>query len=400
MAGGVEQRLKGSRRGHVVQEFFANSAHFPLANIFLEMLTAGPLYYLGEVDLYLILFAAAVQAVVMGGWAYQGTPRPLVGNLIGPLLYTLVELPIDADFFSSPNHLAYWGFALSVGLLQQARLHTGGRVADLLLLAEHLTRTTILLVMYVILEAVTGNYTTATAFFAEPSHLFVAIVVPLLGVVIGFASLASERHLTTLRATAAELRKYSEWLLGRELLSEAVERPEALSLQRRERGVLFMDIRGFTQWSEAHPPEAVVAMVNAYYEGCERVWSGTNPVKVKHTADELMLVYAGAEEAVRVAGALRAELSPLLREYGLGAGIGVHVGPLVEGLIGSGGLMNYDVLGDTANTAKRLCSAAPADRILLSEPAWAHLPAERLSAPSSLKVKGKGEPLPVRLLLA
>ena len=399
MSQGIEQRLRGTRRGHVVQELFANSAHFPLANIFLELLVEGPSRYLLELDLYIILAACLIQAWFLGSWSHAGRPRPLIGNLIGPAIYTLVEAPISEGFFTAPHHLAYWGFAITIGLLQQGRVSLPPTIHGPLLLAEHLVRTAILLVMYVILELLLTNEYDATTFFDDPSHIFVAVVVPALGVVIGFASLNAERYLTVLRATAGELNKYSEWLLGRDLLSRAVDRPEELSLQRRERSVLFMDIRGFTAWSERRGPEEVVEMVNAFYEGCERVWGPTQPVKVKHTADELMLVYADAAEALAAGRALLAETAPLLAEHQLAAGVGIHSGPLVEGLIGSGSLKNFDVLGDTANTAKRLCSAAKGGWILLSDPLLQSLDSKPATRPCTLKAKGKEERLKIHLLV-
>ncbi len=363
----LDQRLRGSRRGEIALELFGNAIHFPLANIFLEMLLEGPSDYLLEADLYLLLAAALIQSLVAGSLRHAGRAMPLLTNLIGPLLYTLLEAPFHDDFFAAPHHIAYWLFSLAIAVVQQLQL-ASPRLRTPLLLLEHLIRTTILLVMYIILEALTGNYQSLSLFLADESHLFVAIVVPILGLVIGSAHLTAERNLSLLRETAGQLREYSEWLLGRELLSQAVDRPEVLRLTRQERVVLFMDIRGFTGWSEERDPEQVVEMINGYYAAGERVWSQARPIKVKHTADELMLVFATATEALDCATGLRREVTLHLNEHGLSAGIGLHVGPLVEGLIGSGSLMAFDVLGDTANCAKRICSAAAGGEILLSEP--------------------------------
>ena len=398
MSDDVEERLRGSRRGHVLQEFFDNSAHFPLANIFLELLVEGPADYIGEPDLYILLAATLAQAWFLGSWAHAGTPRPLAGNLIGPALYTALEAPISAGFFTAPHHLAYWGFALAIGALQQGRLTLPPSLHPPLLLLEHLLRTAILLVMYVILEyLLTGSYT-LTSFFAEPSHIFVAIVVPALGLAIGFAHLNSERHQQAVQALAGQLNTYSEWLLGRDLLTRAVARPDELRLQRRERAVLFLDIRGFTAWSEQRRPEQVVAMLTEFFERCEQVWGPTHPIKAKQTADELMLVYPDADTALATARALLAESGPLLRRYELGAGIGVHLGPLMEGLVGSGSLRNYDVIGDTANTAKRLCSAAKEGWILISEPLLEALSDRPRTRGATLRAKGKAEPVRVFLV--
>ncbi len=52
----------------------------------------------------------------------------------------------------------------------------------------------------------------------------------------------------------------------------------------------------------------------------------------------------------------------------LAVGIGIHTGPLVAGYIGSSKALSYTVIGDVANTSARICSAALAGQILISEP--------------------------------
>ena len=62
-------------------------------------------------------------------------------------------------------------------------------------------------------------------------------------------------YLGLLRETSSQLQRYSEWLLGKDLLERVIADPEALSMMRRERAVLFMDIRSFTAWAERCTPE-------------------------------------------------------------------------------------------------------------------------------------------------
>src|SRR2546426_1067838 len=59
-----------------------------------------------------------------------------------------------------------------------------------------------------------------------------------------------------------QLRKYTEWLFGKTLFSQAVAAPVSLNLSRQERTILFADIRGFTHWSERHVPQEAVTMLN------------------------------------------------------------------------------------------------------------------------------------------
>ncbi len=398
----IETRLKGTRRGHIAQEFFTNSVHFPLANIFIELLAHGPLFYLTSLDFYAIGVAALVQAYFLGNWQFARRPRPFLGNLIGPALYTVIEVIFEGpEFFTEPNHLAYWGFAFAIGVLQEIRLRLSGKWNKSLTLLENYVRTNILLAGYWIFESLThpGVYSSIAGFFSDSSHVFFALAISFVGLMAGFASITLRSYLTILRQTAAQLRLYSEWLLGPKLLSSAVLDPSTLKLKRRERSILFMDIRNFTHWSESQTPEKVVDMLNAYFETAERVWSNTEIIKVKFTGDEVMLVFATTDIAAQCALDLNRETWELLKSYGLSAGTGVHSGQVVEGLMGSEDVKGYDIIGDAVNTAKRICDVAEGGEVLISQSVYEKI-GDRATVLETRKisVKGKTEPLIVYAL--
>jgi len=197
-----------------------------------------------------------------------------------------------------------------------------------------------------------------------------------------------------------QLRKYTWWLFGRTLFSQAVAAPGSLNLTRQERTILFADIRGFTHWSERHPPEEAVTMLNRYFEAAERIWTSSSVIKTEYTGDEIMGVFPAAPDAVRIAQALRLGLGRLLGEVGLGIGVGLHLGPVIEGLMGGAEVKAYRFVGDTVNTAKRICSEAQPGQVLLSEPAFVQVAPTVVTGPAfELSAKGKAEPLKVRPLL-
>jgi class 3 adenylate cyclase len=392
----IETRLAGTPLTRFLRELFGNSLHFPITNILLEMLVAGWRNYLFSPDGYLILFAGLIQAFFLSRWT--GWKR-LPGNLIGPAVYTLTETALEGwQFFRSPNHLLYWGVALIFGLMQAPRLKLKGFFFAGTILVEEIARASILMLMYYIFELKTNPVQTITlaAFFSDASHQFVTLVVLLLGLNIGLASLTAEWYLSLVKETSARLKTYSEWLLGRDLLGQIIQDPTALQLRRLERTILFMDIRGFTRWSETRSPEEVVHMLNLYYETAEAGLNQQPVIKFKFSADEVMAIFPTVDDGLQAAFNLRAQINELLGSHELGAGIGLHCGPMVEGLLGSQEVKFYDVIGDTVNTAKRIESSAESGEVLVSEAVRIALGATFRAGPKrQITVKGKEEPVSV-----
>ncbi|MDH3355082.1 MAG: adenylate/guanylate cyclase domain-containing protein, partial [Chromatiales bacterium] len=301
-----------------------------------------------------------------------------------------------ASLYSS-NHIAYLSFSLAIGSLQQLRLLCPSFSSPYMVI-ENIIRTTIPMVMYVLLEFRIDHYGGLFDFISNPSHTFIIVVIPLLGIIVGFSNANLEKTMQMLRSTSLQLKQYSEWLLGKELLEKAVSNPQSLSLARQERAILFMDIRGFTHWSEDRTPEEVVSMVNHYYEAAEPVWQQFHALKVKLTADEVMLVFADTSKALQAALALQEATSPMLDAHGLSAGAGIHYGPVVEGLMGGSERKSYDLLGDSVNTAKRLCDNAAGGELLASE-IVASSTGFVFAQSRAISVKGKSDSITVAPLL-
>ena len=390
----LETRLQGSAFSRFVQELFGNSARFPIANVIFEILIEGP-QYLRAFDLYIILPAGFIQAYWLSRWQVTGRPRRFWGNLIGPSIYTAVELSIEGlDFFTEFNHIAYWGFSILIGLLQTSQPILPPALRELVSILEGIVRASILLALYVAFEAATTThgYTLGT-FFTDDSHIFITLAILLLGLSSGISNTTTQRYLALLRDTSAQLKTYSEWLLGRSLLEQLVNSPAALSTKRRERTVLFMDIRNFTRWSEAHLPEEVAAMLTEYYRIAETALS-PQAIKLKFSADEVMGIYADPPTALQAAITLQEQINRFLQTHQLGAGIGLHTGLLVEGLLGGKSVKFYDAIGSTVNIAKRIEGAAGPGEVLLSEKVKSQIDqAARFGAARRIQVKGKEEPL-------
>jgi class 3 adenylate cyclase len=396
----VDKLLAPPYAARVAQQFFTHSAHAPVTILILEWLLAGTDYF-GKPDAYVLMGAALAQAAWLAYPQRARTVWIVAGNLLGVALYTLVESLLEGpEFFDHPQHLAYWVVAIAFALLQGVR-HIGWkqpRLGQVLLLLENIVRAAIPVLLYAVFEASSKRTALSFAeFFADPAHDYLAIVVLLLGILLGFADLSLRRTQQVLRALAGRLHELSSWGFGSQVVAAALQDAERVALKRQERALLFMDIRGFTAWSESQPPEAVVNMLNAYYAASEATLQPLVPIKFKFTADEAMAVFADKAQAFEAARALQAAAAQVLTPYGLAVGLGLHAGPVVEGMLGSASVKAYEVIGDAVNTASRLCSAAGAGELLVSPAALPGLALARFPL-RAIEAKGKRAPLTVRVL--
>ena len=396
----IEQRLTGSTLNRFWTELFRNSGQFPIAIILLEFLKDG-LSYLTHPDFYVLVPSSMVQAYFLARRPVLPPWQKLLGNLIAPVLYALVEMIFEGmEFFTAPQHDAYLIVALLIAILQFVQPSVSGFFADLLLVIENIIRAQILFVLYVIFETLSNpaQTTSLSEFFSDASHRFIGLATFLLGLSAGFANTSAQRHLNLLRQTAAQLKIYSEWLLGRNLLGRAINDPNSMRLSRQKRTVLFMDIRGFTAWSEKRAPEEVASLLNRYYLTIENILNNYQVIKYKFTADEVMAVFLDADEGVNAARDLRDDVMRMLLKRELGAGIGIHTGLLVEGLLGGQKVRFYDVIGDTVNTASRIEKISSAGEIWISEDTRLSLANKVTGEQKEVAVKGKDQPIKVYLI--
>jgi len=199
--------------------------------------------------------------------------------------------------------------------------------------------------------------------------------------------------------------------VAREVVEEVLKDPEHAMLtgERREATVLFCDIRGFTSMSERLSPEQVVSLLNEFYTlMIETVFKHDGTLD-KFLGDAVMAVFGApiahpdhAARAVLTALDMRraiGELGARRRAAGLDAfevGIGVSLGEVVAGTVGTEERMEYTVIGDSVNVASRLQDRARPGSILLSRRTYEAV-SDLVDAKSlgAMKVKGKEEEVEV-----
>ena len=174
--------------------------------------------------------------------------------------------------------------------------------------------------------------------------------------------------------------------------------------ERREVAILFADIRGYTAFAEPRSPETVVEVLNSYFQRLADLVADHRGDIDKYVGDQIMAVFLGEDMAADSTACCLAiqdvmdELKAKHPEWGLDIGIGVDMGDVVMGAMGSKERMDYTVLGDHVNLAARLCSYAAARQTIVSEAVAERIrtnPAFRLEGLEPIKVKGKSAALNV-----
>lgn len=399
----TEEQGRGSPGLRFLSECATNSLFFPLAAVGCEIVTVSPGIYFSSALPYMLITAGLLQACYLSIYANNSPWNRLTGNLIGPILYSIGGYIYEGPhFWFHLLHFAYWGFALTIAILQFLRAQIAlTAINPIVIISENIIRTSIILFLFYTFQEdqPSNQHLSIEKFFNNPDHQVITFLILLLCTIAGLTHAYSEWYLRLLTKTIRQFNGFAEWLLGRKLLHLSLTNPDQLTLQRRERSILFMDIRGFTTWSEHRTPEEVVQLLNSYYQIIEQVFSGYQVIKYKLSADEAMAIFPDPTTAIEAAIMLRSHIQPLLDHQQLGVGIGIHHGPVVEGLLGSRGVRFYDVIGDTVNTAKRLESVARKGEILVSTCAYQVIDEECYRITTDIiTVKGKKNPLQVYVL--
>jgi adenylate cyclase/guanylate cyclase len=150
----------------------------------------------------------------------------------------------------------------------------------------------------------------------------------------------------------------------------ASSRPPRLGGELRTLTIYFSDVVGFSTLSEHLPPDAVVALMNAYLSAMTDIIESEGGFVDKYIGDAIVAVFgAPADDPAHAAAATRAalrcqrRLAEMNAEGGpfadrpLAQRIGLNTGEVLVGNIGSHRRFNYTVMGDAVNLASRLENA-------------------------------------------
>jgi adenylate cyclase len=181
---------------------------------------------------------------------------------------------------------------------------------------------------------------------------------------------------------------------------------ELLKTHRREISVVFIDLRGFTAFTDRAEPEEVMELLRAYHADMGRIVLAHGGTLERFAGDAIMVFFNDpvpmerpAEHAVRMALAMRDAFPPLAatwkkRGYDLGLGCGIAQGYATLGAIGFEGRWDYAAIGNVTNLAARLCSEAGGGKVLVDRKIMAVVEGLVDAEPvGELQLKGIGQPV-------
>ena len=253
---------------------------------------------------------------------------------VGPFLYFIFIIlsTLRLDFWLS----AFTGFVAGAELLGLALLHPAT-------------------------QAAASDPTLAAPFVMSRSAVLFAC-----GVIAGAVGTQLRRQFEASIA-AATARDQVTNLFGQHVSPQVVERllaagPTAATDTRRV-AVMFVDIRGFTAAASTRTPQQVVDRLDAAFAVLVDIVDRNGGIVNKFLGDGFLALFGAPFEdpnaAARAVTAAREMLAAIAQhnvgsDWPLRIGIGLHLGNVVAGSVGSPRRKEYTVIGDTVNLASRI----------------------------------------------
>lgn len=185
-----------------------------------------------------------------------------------------------------------------------------------------------------------------------------------------------------------------------EAIERRSQRGNSELTERQHGAVFFSDIRGYTALSADVADERIVQMLNHYLSRQAEIIAQHGGVIDKFIGDAVLALFWGegaAQRAVAAAVDIRVAVETLNREAvfqcPVHIGVGISVGDIVLGEIGSERRRERTPIGTVVNLASRLGSRAGADEIVVSDGVRQAVGAAlRIDHSETVSLKGFSEP--------
>ena len=134
--------------------------------------------------------------------------------------------------------------------------------------------------------------------------------------------------------------------------------------------IMFVDISGFTGFSQKHSPKDVVEFLNRYFSIVTDIVFRHRGTLDKFIGDGVMVIYGAPirySDHPREALLSAFDIIEAVRQYDIHVKIGINTGNVILGNIGTEKRIQYTAIGDTVNMAEYLESIAGPDEIIIGE---------------------------------
>ena len=253
---------------------------------------------------------------------------------VGPLLYFvfIILSTLRLEFWLS----TFTGFVAAVELLALGLFHPAA-------------------------SAAAGEPMLGLAFLIPRSAIILAC-----GVIAGAVGTQLRRQFEASLA-AATARDHVTNLFGQHVSPQVVERllhsGSTAGGDTKQVAVMFVDIRGFTAAARMRSPQEVVDRLDAAFAVLVEIVDRNGGIVNKFLGDGFLALFGAPfddpEAAQRAVTAAR-EMLAAIEQHNVGnawplrIGIGIHLGDVVAGSVGSPRRKEYTVIGDTVNFASRI----------------------------------------------
>jgi adenylate cyclase len=180
---------------------------------------------------------------------------------------------------------------------------------------------------------------------------------------------------------------------------------------RREICYVFVDLRGFTAFTDSAEPEEVESVLREYHTAMGALVTECDGTVDRFAGDGILIFFNDprpitepAKRAAKMALAMHARFAPLREHwlkvgYDLALGIGIAQGFATLGAFGFEGRWDYSAIGGVVNLASRLSDEAQSGQVLIDRRTRAALGDTAEVEPlGPLTLKGYSAPVPAFVL--
>ncbi|WP_185155647.1 adenylate/guanylate cyclase domain-containing protein [Rudanella paleaurantiibacter] len=195
-------------------------------------------------------------------------------------------------------------------------------------------------------------------------------------------------------------------ILPQEIAEELKEKGSVNARDYNLVSILFTDFKSFTQTAEKMTPQSLVEEINICFRAFDLITEKYEIEKIKTIGDAYMaaggiphadenslknIVLAGLE--MQSFMTQRADENRSMGRPAFEMRLGIHAGPIVAGIVGVK-KFQYDIWGDTVNTASRMESSSQVGKVNISETLYQLIkdePCFSFEYRGSVNAKGKGD---------